>query len=113
LSFSFEILNRMPVPIDGRTNSLGHRVAEIAGLLAAKDARFDEWAGRVNVPVGSAEEADQRSALTEELDAVVAHLYDLSEHELEHVFATFQRGWDYAAQLERVLSHFNRWKDRL
>ena len=30
-----------------------------------------------------------------ELDAVVAHLYGLSEPQLFHIFKTFHEGWDY------------------
>ncbi len=48
-----------------------------------------------------------------ELDAVVAHLYGLSEAQLRHIFETFHEGWDYRPRLEAVLEHFARWASRL
>ena len=41
-----------------------------------------------------------------ELDAVVAHLYGLSEPQLVHIFETFHEGWDYHERLEGVFRHF-------
>ena len=33
-------------------------------------------------------------------------LYGLTVAQVEHVFATFHRGWNYAARLERVLAYY-------
>jgi hypothetical protein len=41
-----------------------------------------------------------------ELDAVVAHLYGLTERQLIHIFETFHEGWDYDARLRAVLKHY-------
>ena len=30
-----------------------------------------------------------------ELDAVISHLYGLNEKQLNHIFETFHKGWDY------------------
>jgi len=47
-----------------------------------------------------------------ELDAVVAHLYGLSEKHLVHLFETFHEGWDYDSRLRATLKHFREWKRR-
>ena len=47
--------------------------------------------------------------MIEELDAVVAHLYDLSEDHLTHIFETFHVGWDYHIRLESTLKHYQHW----
>ena len=53
--------------------------------------------------------ADQKQAMIDELDAVVAHLYDLSADQLTHIFETFHEGWDYEPRLAAVMAHFDRW----
>ena len=47
--------------------------------------------------------------LIAELDALVAHLYGLGRSDVEHIFATFHRGWDYGPRLAAVLAHYDRW----
>ncbi len=47
-----------------------------------------------------------------ELDAVVAHLYGLSEPQIVHIFETFHEGWDYQERLEGVRRHFREWSSR-
>ena len=44
-----------------------------------------------------------------ELDAVVAHLYGLSQPQLTHIFETFHEGSDYQLRLKAVLKHFAAW----
>jgi hypothetical protein len=48
-----------------------------------------------------------------ELDAVVAHLYGLSEAQLRHIFETFHEGWQFGPRLEATLKHYHAWKSRL
>jgi hypothetical protein len=43
-----------------------------------------------------------------ELDALVARLYGLSRSQVEHVFSTFHRGWDYKSRLAAVLEYFDK-----
>lgn len=83
---------------------------EVTGRLAAVDDRYTEWAAEVGVPVGSVTTKSAKDDLTAELDAVVSLLYGLSEDQIEHIFATFHRGWDYQSRLEAVLTHYARWK---
>ena len=78
-------------------------MVELSGRLAAVDERYAEWAASVGVPVGSVTEATREDELVAELDALVARLYGLTGDEVENVFETFHRGWDYRPRLERVL----------
>lgn len=108
LHITFETLAFVPVPRPPAEDPRRRRVTEIAARLGAKDARFHAWASAVGVPVGAVEPASAPS-LVAELDAVVAHLYGLSREHVEHIFATFHRGWSYHDRLERVLEHYDRW----
>ena len=54
----------------------------------------------------------EKDELIAELDALVSLLYGLSEDQVEHVFATFHRGWDYEPRLQTVLKHYRAWKDK-
>jgi hypothetical protein len=47
-----------------------------------------------------------------ELDAVVAHVYGLSEKQLVHIFETFHEGWDYEQRMKETLRHYRAWKGR-
>lgn len=107
LNFNFHILYSAPIPRPQPDDPLRLRVIEIAGRLAAVDARYQAWADAVGVPVGSVTSADHKEALIAELDALVAHLYGLNRAQLCHVFATFHRGWNYHARLERVLAFYD------
>jgi hypothetical protein len=89
------------------------RVAEIAGLLAAVDDRFANWATEVGVPIGSVELKEQQEDLVAEIDALVSLLYGFDEDQVEHVFATFHRGWAYESRLEAVLKHFRAWRGKV
>lgn len=112
LSLSFEILNPMPIPRPPLDDSRRLRVIEISGRLAAIDGRFKEWAKEVGVAVGSVTDPSEKEYLIAELDAMVAHLYDLREDQLTHIFETFHRGWNYQARLDATLRHFRAWGQR-
>ncbi len=109
LHLTFELLNPLPVPTYDADSALCQRVTEIAARLAAVDARYSEWADAVGVPVGSVTAADKGSLLTE-LDAAVSLLYGLTEDQVEHLFATFHRGWSYDTRLNSALQHYRAWK---
>ena len=81
-------------------------MVEIAGRLAAVDDRYADWAAEVGVPVGSVKTPAEKDDLIAELDALVSLLYGLTEDQVEHVFATFHRGWNYEARLDAVLTHY-------
>ncbi|WP_343908562.1 Eco57I restriction-modification methylase domain-containing protein [Nocardioides aquiterrae] len=110
IGMSLEIFNALPVPQPDEDSQLKSRVVEIAGRLAAADSRYAEWASAVGVPVGSVRDQSDKNDLIAELDAVVALLYRLDRADVEHIFETFHRGWDYAARLDAVLTHYDNWK---
>ena len=131
LKMSFELLNTFPVPrvsLDSGRRLQGSgvedsdspdlrlvrdRVIDISGRLAAVDNRYLAWAREVGVKVGSVKTALEKDALIAELDALVSLLYGLSRDQVEQVFATFHRGWDYKPRLDAVLGHFDGWSARL
>ena len=79
--------------------------------MAAVDGRYAAWAQAVGVEHGALDERDKEDLIAE-LDAVVAHLYGLSESQLTHIFATFHEGWDFTDRLRAVLKHFKAWGRR-
>lgn len=104
------IFKGFPIPVRLPENQLHNRVIQIAGRLAAADDRFADWATEVGVPVGSVGTPAVHDDLVSELDALVSLLYMLDEDQVEHVFKTFHRGWNYEARLDAVLTHFREWR---
>ncbi|MFB6185858.1 MAG: hypothetical protein ABEI86_03200, partial [Halobacteriaceae archaeon] len=104
ISLNYHILNGFPIPRPDNDSLLRQRVVEIAGRLASKDDRYREWASDVGVDYGPLDETEELKKIYE-LDAVVAHLYQLSSHDLKVIFETFHDGWDYEERLERVLDY--------
>ena len=84
---------------------------QLAGRLAAPDERFAEWAASVGVACGPLADAEKQDHI-HELDALVAHLYGLSEKHLVHVFATFHEGWDHGERLSATLRHYRAWQGK-
>jgi hypothetical protein len=112
LTMSFELLNAFPVPRPDLASAIGARLAEAAGRLAAIDDRYADWAAEVGVPFGSVKTQTQKNDLIAEIDAIVCLLYGLTEDQIEHVFATFHRGWNYEPRLDAVLKHYRSWKGK-
>ena len=106
---TFFVLNPFPVPRPGPDSPLRERVIALAGRLASPDDRFSDWAGRLGVACGPLD-ADQKRDHIRELDAVVAHLYGLTEPQLVHIFETFHEGWDHEERLRATLHHFQTWQ---
>ena len=102
------IINPLPVPRPTRDNPLWQRTVSLAGRLACPDKRFAKWAKAVGVECGKLD-ADEKNDMIAELDAVVAHLYGLTEPQLTHIFETFHEGWDYQPRLAAVLGHYRAW----
>lgn len=112
MKMSFELLNPSPVPVVDLGSAPGVRLVDVAGRLAAVDDRFAGWAAEVGVPVGSVKSQVEKDDLIAELDALVSLLYGLTEDQVEHVFATFHRGWNYEPRLDAVLTHYRVWKGK-
>ena len=111
INLNFFIINPFPIPRPDRDSVLWQRVVQLAGRLACPDERFSTWADAVGVEYGSLMD-DEKEDMIHELDAVVAHLYGLSESQLIHIYETFHEGWDYQARLDGVLQHFHTWAGR-
>ncbi len=110
LNLTFHLFNNFPIPSpDVANNPIARRVVEISGRLAAVDERFADWAADVGVEVGTANDPDVKQDLIHELDACVAHLYDLDEADLAVVYETFHAKTDYSERHAAVLEHFRRW----
>ena len=112
IHMTFGVLNPFPIPRPGADDPLRRRVVQLAGRLAAVDGRFAEWAKEVGVACGPLDGAEKEAHIRE-LDAVVAHLYGLSEGQLVHVFETFHEGWDYHDRLAETLKEYRRWAKSL
>jgi len=111
LHMNLHIFNGLPIPDYVPGTMRVDRVVAVAGRLAAVDDRYAAWATEVGVETNTASTEPMKSELIAELDALVSLLYGLTEVQVEHVFATFHRGWDYSARLERVLAYYEQWKD--
>ena len=112
INLNFFILDGFPIPRPNREDPLWQRTVALAGRLACPDERFAEWAKAVGVECGPIPEPE-KEAMVFELDAVVAHLYGLTEAHLRHIFETFHEGWDYHARLTAVLRSYLDWGERL
>jgi hypothetical protein len=108
---NYFVFNPLPVPRPGRDSAFWRRTVELAGRLAAQHKRLAAWGRKVGVECGPLAD-DEKNDTIAELDAVVAHLYGLSEQQVRHVFETFHEGWEYGPRLGRVLRHFAAWRGR-
>lgn len=109
INVNFFILNPFPIPRPNGHSSLWQRIVELAGRLAAPDRRFATWARALGVKHGRLTD-DEKADMIHELDAVVAHLYGLSEAQLRHIFETFHEGWEFGPRLEATLRYFASWQ---
>lgn len=110
-SLTFFLINSMPVPRPSPLGPLGSRLIHLSGRLACPDDRFADWAEQVGVECGPLA-PDEKQEMIHELDAVVAHLFGLTEKHLVHIFETFHEGWDYQERLDATLRHYRTWRGR-
>lgn len=111
----FYILNSIPTPRPGRDSDGWQRVVHNAATLAAIDDRFNSFAKGTGVECGAVDAAAKADMIAE-IDAIVAHLYGLTEKQLMHVFDTFHDAKKHEtkapARREAVISHFRAWAGR-
>ena len=69
------------------------------------------WAKGVGVTCGPMAPGEKDSMI-QELDAVAALLYGLSQEQVTHVYETFHEGWDYEERLRETLKHFKSWSKK-
>ena len=106
-SLTFFLFNDLPIPRPRKDDPLLHRVIALSGRLASPDERFSDWSKAVGVEYGPIEPAVKDDMIAE-LDALIAHLYGLTEQQVSHIFSTFHSGWDYKYRLLNTLEHYNR-----
>ena len=109
VNFNFFLLNPLPIPRPSRENYLWQKAVKISGRLASSDIRFKDWAENVGVDYGPLE-PEMKYELICELDAVISHLYELNEKQLNHIFETFHKGWNYEERLGKVVNYFYSYK---
>ena len=101
---TFDILNGLPIP--EMVEPIGATIVSVVGALVAEDERFADWITALGEETCSIQPGD-RQELVPQLDAAVSILYGLTRDDLQHIFETFQEGWDYTPRLEQVLAHFD------
>ena len=90
----------------------GKQLIRLSAELAAKDERFSDWASLLGMKPIMNMSDEMKVDKIAELDALAGLLLGLSAKDIEHVFATFHRGWDYKARLGKVLEYYEEWKDK-
>jgi hypothetical protein len=107
LNVTFELVSPAPIPEIDRSDARYKRVVALSVKIAAMDSRFSKWANTFGEKAGTLKRQDEKVEAIAELDALVAHLYGLSRSQVEHVFKTFHRGWEYTSRLEKVLAFYD------
>jgi hypothetical protein len=104
-----EAFNSLRVPrVTVGDRRLHARLVSLSARLSVQaDERFEEWGAALDVAPSILPPAERDDHIAE-VDAIVALLYDLSEHDLTHVFETFHEGWDCSARLDATRRHFRR-----
>jgi hypothetical protein len=90
-NLTFIILNQLPVPRPTKQDAIFPKAVNRAARLICTTPEFDDLAREVGLAGhqdGVTEEA-RRTALRAELDALIAHLYGLTEEELSYILTTF------------------------
>ncbi len=111
LNVNYFIFNPLPIPRPVRENKLWQEVVKLSGRLASVDKRYADWSNSVGVSYGSLDEEEKLKKIYK-LDAIVAHLYGLSENQLVHIFRTFREGWNGQPRLDGVLKYYHTYENR-
>ena len=77
----------------------------MAARLSCMDERFAEFAAEAGVECGPLTDA-QRSGMRDEIDALVAHAYGLTEDELRFIFTDFTENAVSPAYRKQVVEKF-------
>ena len=104
-TFNHFIMYGMSFPQTG--DALWKQIGELAARLSCVDGRFAEFAAAAGVECGPLTEAERNSKRAE-IDALVAHAYDLTEDELRFIFTDFTENAVTPAYREKVLEWFER-----
>ena len=102
---TYFILNGLTFPPPDDTP--WQRIGERAARLSCVDERFLEFSAEAGVECGPLTHA-QRSDVRAEIDALVAHAYDLTEDELRFIFTDFTENAVSPAYRRLVIENFER-----
>lgn len=102
-----EILDELPIPEPDEDDNRRLRLKKITAQLAAVDNQFALWASEVGVEIAEDRTQIDRFEVECEIDALVASLYGLSRHQLEHIYKSFHRKTDYGERAERAIQYFD------
>jgi len=107
-NMNYHILNSLRVPRVSTESELRKQLVELAGRVAAQNEQYSEWANNVGVDYGPLDK-DKELEMIYEIDALVSHLYTLSQDQVRTIFETFHEGWDYEDRLKSVLRYYEKW----
>jgi exonuclease VII small subunit len=107
LNVTFELVSPAPIPEIVRSDIRYKRLVALSVKIGATDKRFSQWAKKFDEKAGTLKQQQEKDEAIAEIDALVANLYGLSRLQLEHVFKTFHRGWEYSSRLEQVLAFYD------
>ena len=100
---TYFILNGLTFP--QLANTSWQRIGRLAARLSCMDERFADFAAEAGVECGPLTDA-QRSDMRAEIDALVAHAYDLTADELSFIFTDFTENAVGCAYRRMVLGKF-------
>ena len=103
LHLSFYILKMLTFPPP--VNTPWQRIGELAARLSCVDERFADFAAEAGVGYGPLTDTE-RSNIRAEIDALVAHAYELTEDELRFIFTDFTENAVTPAYRQLVLEKF-------
>lgn len=88
---SFFYLNQLPIPRITKKHSFFHSIVKRTAYLTCITHEFDDLAYQTGIKSHqkAATHPTDRATLRAQLDAQIAHLYDLTEPELRHILSTF------------------------
>jgi hypothetical protein len=112
LNFTFELLKPMPVPNFDIRDKRVYRLAEAASSLAYWNKSFEPWIQETKFKVPLRPQGLLELPLIAEIDALSSILFGLNRNQVEHIFETFQRGWDHSVRLSTTLDFFDHWSSK-
>ena len=112
LNFTFELLKPMPIPVFDFQDERVKRLSELATTLAFCNDSFASWVKKTKIKASKRSTEVQELEAIAEIDALSAILFGLSRKQLEHIFETFHRGWNYVTRLNSTLEFFDQWSSQ-
>jgi hypothetical protein len=109
LNVTFELLGNLPVPIFTKHDDRAKRLIELVGVLIGTSTDFDSWLSELKLSSNNKVNVRSDDDVFGELDALVSLLYGFSAEQVELVFQTFHRGWDFTSRLDKVKYYMKEW----